>query len=138
MKHVVGCAWNEESARYSVVKDRFYVPETLREQNTSGNKQGSGGSHPDTDDFLMEIRHANYRAVELYQRMVAAGVAREQARTVLPQAMYTSCVWTASLQAIAHFLELRLDSHAQQEIQVYARAVQDLVEPLVGEAVTLA
>ena len=43
---------------------------------------------------------------------------------------YTECYWTASLQAVMHFLTLREDSHAQFEIREYAKAVRELITPL--------
>lgn len=136
VKHQVGVSWNEESARYTPAKNEFWLPEALRLQNTSGNKQGSGGAHDQSEDFLLEMRAANTRAVELYERMLAAGVAREQARSVLPQSMFTTWVWTLSLQAVLHMLKLRLDEHAQEETRDYARAVCSLLEPLLAPLFT--
>jgi thymidylate synthase (FAD) len=60
--------------------------------------------------------------------MIALGVCREQARCVLPLGLYSEVYWTVSLQAAAHFIRLRTDSHAQWEIQQYARAVRQVVE----------
>jgi len=54
------------------------------------------------------------------------GVCKEQARMVLPLNLYSECYWTASLQAVMHFLKLREDSHAQWEIQEYARAIREI------------
>ena len=66
--------------------------------------------------------------------MIALGVCREQARCVLPLGLYSEVYWTASLQAVAHFLHLRLDGHAQWEIRQYAAAVRDLTRPLFPES----
>jgi len=60
--------------------------------------------------------------------MIALGVCREQARCVLPLGLYSEVYWTVSLQAAAHFIRLRSDSHAQWEIQQYAQAVRQVVE----------
>ena len=62
--------------------------------------------------------------------MIEAGVCGEQARTILPQNMYTNVIWSGSLQAVLHFLHLRLDAHAQKEIQDYARAVERITRDL--------
>ena len=55
---------------------------------------------------------------------------KEQARCVLPLGLYSEVYWTTSLQAVAHFIRLRSESHAQWEIQQYAAAVRDLVEAI--------
>jgi len=74
----------------------------------------------------------------LYQEALRDGVAPEQARLLLPAyAMYVRWRWTVSLNGALHFLSLRLDSHAQWEIQQYAKAVETMVHqyyPLTYEA----
>ena len=62
--------------------------------------------------------------------MVADGVAPEQARTLLGTNVYSSVVWTASFQAVGHFVNLRDDSHAQKEIVEYAQIVSRIMEEL--------
>jgi len=62
-------------------------------------------------------------------------LSRELARTVLPVATYTSFYWKANLRNIFHFLSLRLDSHAQMEIRVYAEAMLQIIRPLFPIAV---
>ena len=64
------------------------------------------------------------------------GVAKEQARALLPQGLYTEMIWTPSLQALIHFLQQRLDTHAQLEIQIYARCVLTLVYQYYPHALT--
>jgi thymidylate synthase (FAD) len=63
-----------------------------------------------------------------YQAMIDAGVAREQARMILPLSVYTECIWTVSLQALLHFVRLRDESHAQEEIREYARILRSILE----------
>lgn len=130
VKHQVGVSWNEESARYTEVKDEFFVPEVLRTQNTIGNKQGSGGAVADNEALLLFYNAACQHALDTYHQLLSRGVAREQARAVLPQAMYTTWVWTLSLQAVLHMLRLRLDEHAQAETRDYAKAVYALLQPV--------
>lgn len=132
-KHQVGCAWNELSMRYVHVPEvELWQPEAWRKQ-AKKSKQGS------SDELIENVgqtalddtaRELGEKAVEAYNRMIEQGVAREQARTILPQSLYTTVIWTASLQAVLHFLALRLDSHAQKEIRDYAEAVRDLTKPL--------
>ena len=121
---------NETSARYSVVTDEFFVPGQLREQ-AAVNKQGSGGEVEDSDDIVSTIQVANDAAHDHYNNLLEAGVCREQARMVLPQTMYTEFVWKIDLHNLMHFLRLRMDSHAQEEIRDYANAMFKLVEPTV-------
>ena len=115
---------NEVSARYSVVKDEFFEPEVLRKQAVV-NKQGSEGESSATND----IGETNRKAHEYYKSLLDAGVCREQARMVLPQTMYTEFIWKIDLHNLMHFLHLRMDSHAQEEIRDYANAIYKLVAP---------
>lgn len=125
---------NEISGRYSVMRDEFYFPDPsdLRKQSTT-NKQGSDGSVNDADAeaFSQAIEQQCKQAYDLYTKMLNAGVAREQARMILPLNLYTEYYWKQDLHNLLHFLALRLDSHAQYEIRVFAQAMYDLVKPLV-------
>jgi thymidylate synthase (FAD) len=125
---------NEVSGRYSVMKDEFYFPksEDLRKQSNA-NKQGSEGAIDEIQSavFSEGIKSQCKSAYELYLRMLDSGVAREQARMVLPLNLYTEFYWKQDLHNLLHFLALRLDSHAQYEIQVYAQAMCDLIKPIV-------
>ena len=62
---------------------------------------------------------------------MALGVGREQARGVLVPSVYTSWVWTVSLQALLHFIDLRRGAGAQSEIGAYAQAIIELIQPIV-------
>ena len=124
---------NEYSARYSIVPDRFYRPslENVRKQS-SLNRQG--GDEPidagTAESFLglLERAEANYQE---YLQLTEKGVARELARAALPVSVYTEWYWKCDLHNTLRFLSLRMDSHAQQEIQDYARGMFDLIKPLV-------
>jgi len=124
---------NEYSARYSVVPDRFYVPsiENIRKQSVS-NRQG--GEEPvdvgTAEEFLRYLEHCQQQYVE-YQHLLDKGVSRELARLGLPVNVYTEWYWKCDLHNILHFLSLRMDSHAQQEIQDYAWAMFELIKPIV-------
>ena len=69
-------------------------------------------------------------AKALYEFWINQGVCPEQARMVLPQNMYTEFIETGNLAAYARICKLRLDPHAQKEIQEYARLVSEVIEPL--------
>lgn len=124
---------NEYSARYSVVKDRFYRPsvENVRQQSTT-NRQG--GEEPidgaTAQEFLAYLDRAESQYAE-YERLMAKGVSRELARIALPVNVYTEWYWKIDLHNLLRFLSLRMDSHAQQEIRDYATAMYELVKPIV-------
>ena len=138
-KHVVGIettsnsstkdhAWNEISGRYVPVED-FYTPNVWRKQSED-NKQASEGVLDDLQQKRMEDCYNEYmRQVEMtYDRMIEAGVAKEQARIILPLNQYTEVYWTASFQAIMNFIELRNEKTSQWEIQQYAKVLLELMK----------
>jgi thymidylate synthase (FAD) len=130
---------NEYSARYSIMPDRFYRPdiENVRKQSKSNRQGGEGPIDAGTaEEFLklLEGAEANYAK---YLDLTERGVARELARAVLPVSVYTEWYWKCDLHNIFHFLSLRMDPHAQIEIQDYAKAMYELIKPIVpvaGEA----
>jgi thymidylate synthase (FAD) len=132
---------NEYSTRYSVAIDAAQrtSPDAWRRQSTT-NRQGSAG-HLDTGTGAhLTAREAALQAQAraVYEERLAAGVAREQARKDLPLATYTEAYWKIDLHNLLHFLRLRMDSHAQQEIRDYARTIGDEIVarwcPLAWEA----
>ncbi len=130
--------WNEKSFRYVAIEDgqEFYCPQTFRLQAKS-NKQATEG---DLDPAANQQAIATYETLcrqsyEAYRQLLDLGVGREQARGVLVPAVYTSWVWTVSLQALLHFLQLRLGKGAQNEITAYAQAIHDLVLPIVPHSI---
>jgi len=132
MKHRIGSEFNEISGRYvEFPEDEFFVPEAFRRQ-AKVNKQGSEGAIDEANQAraLETYLESCRSAVAHYKELLALGVCREQARCVLPLALYSEVYWTVSLQAVAHFIRLRADAHAQWEIQQYAAAVRAVVEPL--------
>ncbi len=147
-KHVVGCewtssipsqlhGWNEISGRY-VDSFHYYFPEVWRKQSVQ-KKQGSDGIVVD-QNFCSEIfQESITTSLETYQKLLDKGVAKEQARIVLPLNMYTEVIWTPSLQALFHFVKLRDEDHAQYEIREYAKIFASLLEekfPIVWKHMT--
>lgn len=129
-KHQVGMEWSEVSRRYVDTQFEFWLPEELRERPQGGIKQGSGGIHVDSEELVAEMDKWNDVALAYYERLIARGVAPEQARMVLPQNMIVTWIWTGSLLAFHHMYRLRAEGHAQQEAQDFANAVYDIIEPL--------
>jgi thymidylate synthase (FAD) len=58
--------------------------------------------------------------------MLALGVAKEVARTVLPMGMFTQFYWTVNARSLMNFLSLRTDENAQLDIRKFAEAVEIL------------
>ena len=117
---------NEYSTRYSVAIDgaQRTDPAEWRIQSTD-NRQGSAGLLPaEIGAILTKSEEALQRSArETYEARLAAGVAREQARKDLPLSTYTEAYWKIDLHNLLHFLALRLTSHAQQEIRLYAETI---------------
>lgn len=129
---------NEYSGRYSMMKDEFYKPEIENvRQQSSVNKQGSGESINEVDafDFIEKIDSICNQSYEEYEKAIQKGVAREQARMLLPVNFYTEWYWKVDLHNLLHFLALRCDPHAQWEIRVFADAMLELVKPIVPWAI---
>ena len=130
-KHKVGMVENEMSRRYVTDTPEFYTP-TWRNAPINGAKQGS---YEFVDPVLsMELDHMNERIIEnalhTYQYLLENGVAPEQARAILPQSTYTEWWWTGSLSAYARIFKQRSDAHSQWEVQQYASAIGEIIEPL--------
>lgn len=140
---------NEVSRRYTSENIEFYNPKHWRAQ-AKDNKQASDGVIPASDVqaslqnlYLQEFVWAGdgeswYESEDLfecvsdtmlgiYNKLIEAGVAREQARTLLPQTMYTKFIWKINLRNLLHFLELRNHHDAQWEMQQYAARMDTLV-----------
>lgn len=138
---------NQVSARYTEMKDEFYYPDKWRKQDTK-NKQSSIinqswepiGAFCDKEGYyydfvdqkslssLFETQcKENYN---LYKSMINSGVAREMARMVLPQNLYTEIYWNIDLNNLLKFFRLRDDSHAQFEIQEYAKVMKEISREL--------
>lgn len=128
VKHRVGMEINEISGRYVEFDEtQVWQPGQWRKGSASI-KQGSLAeeiSEPDVATHFYE--HIIEQSFGAYQLLLRLGVCKEQARTVLPLATMTQFVCTASLQAWWHFYRLRSDSHAQYEIQLYAREIDVLM-----------
>jgi len=121
---------NELSARYSVVPKEYYAPDAFRGQS-SVNHQGSEGSVEIEEDMRDHVLDQLEHGFGVYDKLLELGVCREQARGNLPQSTYTEFYWKINLHNLMHYLQLRMDSHAQKEIRDYAEAIYALVEPLV-------
>ncbi|MGD1275746.1 MAG: FAD-dependent thymidylate synthase [Tepidisphaeraceae bacterium] len=124
---------NEYSARYSVVPDRFYrpTPQNVRKQSTLNRQGGEEPIDPMTARQFLEYLDRAEAIYGEYEKLLEKGVSRELARIGLPLNIYTEWYWKCDLHNIFHFLSLRMDAHAQQEIRDYATAMFALIQPIV-------
>lgn len=124
-------SYNEVSRRYTAENIEFYIPpvDDIRAQAKS-NKQASEGVLDEDKAAAIRCLMIDFadEALRRYNALVAGGMAREQARAILPQNLMTRFYATANLRNWAHFLKLRLDPHAQKEIRVLAEQVAALIE----------
>ena len=117
---------NEYSTRYSIAIDAAQrtAPAEWRAQ-ANRNKQGSGAKLSSSVGEKLSKRESEFLRLsrEIYEERLSEGVAREQARKDLPLSTYTEAYWKVDLHNLLHFLELRMDAHAQAEIRAYATAI---------------
>ena len=141
-------SFNELSARYRELPEEFYVPEPhLVGKQSTDNKQMrdtltpeqyaalSGEERGNTEMWLAVMHCENKASFRTYKGMLADGVPRELARSVLPVATYSHMFATVNLNNLFKFLHERLHKHAQYEIRVYAQAILGLIRPIAPVAV---
>lgn len=140
-KHTVGFCYNEVSRRYVSEDPDFFSPEGWR-KSAPNIKQGSldelvedsimkgdlGFDYPQSLTGL--VSDLEEESLDVYNRLINAGVAAEQARMVLPQSMMTSYYVTGSLAAWARAYKLRAEASAQKEIRYLASLWFDRIEHL--------
>lgn len=129
-------SFNELSARYRELPEEFYVPtpETIGAQSAS-NKQMRVDAEPNSN-ASDAIRKSCEASFVVYRDLLAGGVPRELARSVLPVATYSHMFATVNLLNLFKFIGLRDHAHAQPEIQVYAQAMRELIKPIVPVCVS--
>jgi thymidylate synthase (FAD) len=145
-KHVIASnhndeqlGWNEKSFRYVDVddSDEFYIPQVFRKQSKNNKQDTFGSLEFDSNQEAIAIYEQQCQAsYQAYTKLRELGVGREQARGVLVPSVYTSWVWTVSLQALLHFIALRQGSGAQGEISAYASAIAFLITPIVPTVIS--
>lgn len=121
-------SFNEISARYAELPEEFYVPELdqITTQSASNKQMRTDERNPEADIIQESIRDFCGVAFDLYRELLGVSCPRELARSVLPVGTYSHMFATVDLHNLMHFLRLRLHSHAQYEIRVYAEAMLEL------------
>lgn len=123
-KSKVGFVENEESRRYISSRPELFVPDEFRAA-VKDKKQGSGGRHYDSDQWVVDYTEQCLQSIRIYETMISDGVCAEQARYILPQGVMVNWIWTGSLLAYARFYKLRSKPDTQKETQVLAGLVGD-------------
>ena len=126
--------------------DDFYIPELENLQPQSKvNNQGRNGSFTleQAQKYRTMIEDSCKNSYNTYKELIKPldeeneelGLARELSRMVLPVNLYTEFYWKQDLKNLLHLIKLRIDPHAQWEIQQYAQAMYDLIYPLFPETI---
>lgn len=125
-KHQIGFSWNEVSRRYVNSEPSYWFPNDMR-MKAENVKQGSlEEPHKYSTSYRLDMDQIFWKSHKLYTDMIESGVCAEQARMVLPQSMMTEWIWTGSLYAWNRMYLLRSDSHAQFEVRIYAKLVDQI------------
>lgn len=128
VKHQIGGTWSEESRRYMSDEPEFWFPDQLH-QRPDDIKQGAEGVHPDSARWLEVAQQHAKDSLDYYTMAVAAGIAPEEARMVLPLNTMTTVTWTGSLLFWSRVANQRLDGHAQKAAQELGGYIRDIVQP---------
>lgn len=129
-KHQVGLSANSISGRYVDFSDKYYHISRLRKQSKSS-KQGSDGEIKNPK-LIKKINSHIQASQKLYKDLCDSGVAKEQARIILPLCLETQFIWTGSLLAFIHLWNLRLKNDTQEETRIMAKDMLDLVINIEG------
>ena len=126
-RHRIG-SFNEISGRYVRLETDVYMPEHFR-TNSSANRQVSSNTKWDMEELITieaSYETAIKTALEAYEDLLEVGVAKEQARAILPLGVYTEFYWTVNARSLMNFINLRGSSDAQWEIQQYAEKIKSI------------
>jgi len=126
-------AFSEISGRYSDLPEEFYVPE--ENKITKQSKSNKQGGSEEILEYARSIQQSFFNEssndFSRYNSRLKSGMRKELARINLPLSTYSEMYAKVDLHNLFHFLSLRLDSHAQYEIRVYAEAIAELIKPIV-------
>ncbi|MEN3585795.1 FAD-dependent thymidylate synthase [Streptomyces sp. ZYX-F-203] len=135
MRHRAGWSYNEESGRYRELRPVFYVPDSSRklvQEGRPGKYRFVEGSAAQRELVDRTLEDSYRRTYEAYREMLAAGVAREVARSALPVGLYSSMYATCNARSLMHFVGLRtqhelakVPSFPQREIEMVGERMEE-------------
>ena len=129
-------SYNEVSARYAELPEEYYIPKaehvgTQSKDNKQARDLASAAGLTEADlKFIDDLQKHSAQGFMYYKEHIQAGVPRELARLFLGLNTYSQMFASVDLHNLFHFLKLRLHSHAQMEIRVYAQAMLELIRPV--------
>ncbi len=130
VKHQVGLVWNEVSRRYVSNSPEFWRASEWREV-ASDKKQGSSDQVIKANDTKTYVYRETVRhCIDTYKLMLEKGVCTEQARTILPQSLYTEWYWSGTLAAFARVCNLRMSKDSQKETKKIAELISNEISVL--------
>jgi len=130
VKHQVGLVWNEVSRRYVSDSPEFWRASEWREV-ASDKKQGSSDQVIKENDTISYVYRETVRhCIDTYNLMLDKGVCPEQARTILPQSIYTQWYWSGTLAAFARVCKLRMSEDSQKETKEIAQLISNEMNEL--------
>ncbi len=121
MRHRIA-SYNELSGRYTEFGEEFYLPDEADTRIRCDEQQ--------SEQIRKIMENTMETAYESYRKLLEMKVPRELARIVLPLSLYTEFIWTVNARSLFNFLSLRADSHAQLEMQEYAKAVAKIFKQI--------
>lgn len=126
-RHRIGISINEWSARYSELKEEFYIPENVRSQTGKPGHYTYEAANAETAKvFQYHLDFQSKVSFDFYQKALQQGIAKEQARLFLPVNIYSEMYWTCNARSLMAFLSLRNSEKAQWEIRQYAIALEQI------------
>lgn len=130
VKHQIGLVWNEVSRRYVSNSPDFWRADEWREVSDD-KKQGSSSKIVKENDTVSYIYRETVRhCTDTYNLMLEKGVCPEQARTILPQSLYTEWYWSGTLAAFARVCKLRMSEDSQKETREIAELISNEMDKL--------
>lgn len=119
-------SFNEISGRYTELAYEFYLPERVRRQLAKNYQFEESFDDAENARLREKLSQHFQESYRLYAELLEKGVAKEEARIVLPLSLYTEFYWGVNARALMNFLRLRAEVHAQFEIRVYAEAALEI------------
>ena len=128
-RHRIG-SFNEISGRYTELATEFFVPTLFRQNKTSNHQASIEGdfTEDEIESMMNEWKYTLDIVEATYHSLLEKGMAREQARAILPLGTYTEFYWTVNLRSLFNFIRLRTAEDAQEEMRDYATVIHDIAK----------
>lgn len=127
MRHRAG-HFNEISGRYTEMHDDFYTPDidTINRQCPDNKQSRANTPAIDPAAIRYSMQKSMNQSYESYKSALDKATAREVARIVMPLSSYTEIFWKVDLHNFMKFIQLRIASNSQLEMQEYATALRGI------------